>query len=144
MRTVPCPRCQGTGIVEEDQTLIGLVPFQDRPSVVNDDEWVEPPAEMGEPTRVQSVPSFKMPKIPGGRLPSPKPPPDLTRLAHDSERPTRLIHRREVLLGRPSRWPLFAALVIGLGGGVGIAVGFPFFEPWITFAIHAVRSRLGL
>lgn len=116
MKRAPCPRCQGTGTIDEDETLIGLSPFQDRPSAVNDDEWAAP-EEHGEPTRVQDVPSFKMPPKPMKEpIASPKLPPDLTRIATDSERPTRIIHDREELLPKRRAWlPALVAIAVALG-----------------------------
>jgi len=136
MKTVPCPRCQGAGVIDEEGTLIGLSPFQDRPSVVNDDEWVAPPEEPGEPTLVQEVPSFKMPKDVPLRIPSPRPPPDNTRFAYDSERPTKVVHRRDVTPRRRG-WP-WVLLVALAAGGLGFAIRKGLAAAWFDIAVRTV------
>jgi hypothetical protein len=130
MKQGVCPRCQGSGVIEEDGTLVGLSPFQDRPSGVNDDEWTDP-GDVGEPTAVIRVPTFKMPKEIPLRIPSPKPPPDLTRIASDSERPTKVIHGRKALLeeaagiNRKRSWgsPVLVLVLMGIGIAMGFAAG---------------------
>lgn len=126
MKQVPCPRCQGTGIIEEDQTLMGIAPLLDRPSVVNDNDWPEDAADPGEPTAVCAVPTFKTqpPRTRESSLPAL---PDFTRIARESEKPTALIHRRDVLLEKVERsrsgWFVLTATVVfffTLGAVLGV------------------------
>ncbi len=134
-----CPRCHGTGSIEEQGTLVGLAPFQDRPSTVDDNEW-KLPEDDGEATSLQEVPVFKMPEgmknIP--RIPSPKPSP--------SERPTTVVNAQEILsqartdLSRSQtrqamKWPL--VLFCTLTG----AVAGVWLHPWITFFVHEIMPR---
>lgn len=62
MKRITCPRCDGLGEIEEDETLIGLAPFQDRPSAVDDTEWskIQARGDM-EPTAIAQVPVFRVP-----------------------------------------------------------------------------------
>ena len=138
MNMRPCPRCRGTGVVEETGTLVGLSPFQDRPSIVNDDDWVPPPAESGDLTLVREVPSFRPPRPGGPRIPSPKPPPDNTRIARDSERPTALLIRGK----RRSVWPALL-VTVAVAAWLGFAAGTGLLAAWVTFVRHVVRARLG-
>ena len=63
MKQVDCPRCHGTGKVEDNGTLVGLAPFQDRPSGVNDDDWnLADQDEDREKTALAEVPIFMIPK----------------------------------------------------------------------------------
>ncbi len=134
-----CPRCQGTGSIDEQGTLIGLAPFQDRPSAVDDDGWTLPEEDR---TKLQEVPVFKIPKgikdLP--RIPSPKPTP--------SERPTAIVNAQELLsrarsnasIHEPSwvngKWVLLLlfSVILGLAAGV-------WFYPWIMYFMHQVMPR---
>ena len=140
MKQVTCPRCRGTGFVEEGGTLVGLSPFQDRPSTVDDDGWIPPPEESGDLTRVQKVPSFTPPKRVGPRIPSPRPPPDNTRIARDSERPTSLLARPHEGVGLLPYWVI---LTVAAAGALGFATGTGLLAAWFTFARHVIRSKLG-
>jgi hypothetical protein len=101
MKKITCPRCDGTGEIEENETLIGLSPFQDRPSTVDDDEWSKTqPRGDGEPTAIAPVPIFRIPE----RLKK-KGPLTIRELAEMNRRPSRWV-----------RWVVVAFVLGGLGG----------------------------
>jgi hypothetical protein len=64
VRKFLCPRCQGSGFMDEDVTLVGIAPILERPSGVNDDEWDLPLArrEFDDETELREVPIFQVPK----------------------------------------------------------------------------------
>jgi len=143
MKTSICPRCHGTGTIEEDGTCVGLGPFQDRPSTVDDEKWALADQDVGDPTEVRDVPVFTPPKNFPPKIASPRPPPDYTRVAKDSERPTALIHRRSRLLDlvnaeqpkHTGRRLLFLLFVIV---GFGVAAGL-FGARWL----HVIQQHIG-
>lgn len=84
MKPVNCPRCHGTGKVDERETLVGIAPILDRPSTVNDDDWGDLD-EPSEKTRLAEVPLFTVPprlknatSDPPRREEEPPPPPPIS------------------------------------------------------------------
>jgi hypothetical protein len=133
MKTVTCPRCHGSGEVEENETLVGIAPILDRPSGVDDSEWTDP----GQ-TRVTHVPSFKPFEGEPFVIPCERTPADATRIAHDSERPTAILPPAEARTAAFELWQrrgpkrrrhragfvlvlFFAGLALGLAAGATTA-----------------------
>jgi hypothetical protein len=63
IKTLVCPRCRGSGLMNVDVTLPGIAPLLDRPSGVDDDAWDLPEDAVDkDKTTVREVPTFKLPK----------------------------------------------------------------------------------
>ena len=116
-----CPRCRGSGFIEENVTLVGIAPLLDRPSAVNDEEWELPGREPGEEkTAICHVPTFKLPR----RVDIDHALPVILR---DSEHALPRVHQRaEIMPGpRPRRLGVVVALVasLALGAALGAFTG---------------------
>jgi hypothetical protein len=134
MKPIPCPRCNGSGVIEETQTLSGIAPLLDRPSVVNDEEWTFAgrDSDMG-PTVVTNVPTFKLPE-------RPKPPFKAHPLSNETEMPTRVRQppRRSFLV---TTVVTLLAMVIGVAvGGVSV-LHRDTIIPWVQHIQHSLRGR---
>lgn len=123
MKTVPCPRCSGSGVVyEPETTLVGPLPKLDRSTDVDDIRLSQALTEMRE------VPSFKVPasvRPPAKPIRSDRPPVVETPVV--SEEITSPMKAVDTMSEPPPKlkkhWPTFVlCLAIGIAIGAGVWV----------------------
>ena len=127
MRKIVCPRCGGEGEIQEDVTNVGLGPFQDRPSTVNDDAWELPVHPRDEPTRVVRVPHVPR---------TPRPPMLYKPDSSPSQRPT-MVQKLELPKKQPRVWPGLLLFLL-----LGVLVGMEIMDHWSDLLFWSRRGVL--